>query len=119
VKKYTTKKEEGELPELKNLKREIKEINAKEIGGIIKRTFKIDKEILFKKKKGNIYRNLYMYGLKRFSQMKLKEIRELFGINYSTVTMNTNSLINKSKKDSNVRSILLKFEEKMRSKIEN
>jgi REP element-mobilizing transposase RayT len=114
-----TGKEERELPELKNLKQEIKEMNAKEIGEIIKRTFKIDKEILFKKKKGNIYRNLYMYGLKKFSQMKLKEIGELFGIDYSTVTMNTNSLISKSKNDSSVRSIMLKFEEKMISKIEN
>lgn len=117
--KLFTGLEERELPELRNLKRELREINAGEIGRIIREMFKIDEEKLFEKKRGNIYRSLYMYGLKQFSQMKLKKIAKLFGIKYSTVTMNTNNLIKRSENDSNIKSILLRFEERMTDIIEN
>ena len=46
----------------------------------------IDKSIIFKKSRGNIYRKLALYFLKKYTPLSLKEIGELFSMDYSAVS---------------------------------
>ena len=46
----------------------------------------IDEGIIFKKSKGNIYRKLALYLLKKYTPLSLKEIGELFSMDYSAVS---------------------------------
>jgi len=70
-----------ELPAVKGL--EI--VGGEDVKRIIRKMGHIGQEDLFKKRKGNVWRKLLIYGLKRHSDMGTKEIGELLEMNYSAV----------------------------------
>lgn len=91
VRSRLEKMNERELPELKRLKR----LSAEEIKSIILKLFKISEEDLFIKKPGKrLYRKLYIYGLKRYTSLSLREIGELVGLDYSSVSQTNRRFVN-------------------------
>ena len=70
-----------EVPAVKGLDR----VGVEEIKGIIKKMGPKGKGDLFEKRKGNAWRKLLVYGLKRYTDLGLKEIGELLGMDYTAV----------------------------------
>ena len=59
----------------------------------------IDESIIFKKSKGNIYRKLALYLLKKYTPLSLKEIGELFSMDYSAVSQAVKRFEKEMRKD--------------------
>jgi putative transposase len=53
---------------------------------IITSQLNIKEDVIFEKRKGNIYRKLALYFLKRYSAMSLKDIGKLFNMDYAAVS---------------------------------
>ncbi len=74
-------------------KREIRETKfaevfaAAEIINKIVEVFDIEKKEIFRKRRGNVLRQLALYLLKRFSDLSLKQIGELFNMDYAAVSL--------------------------------
>jgi len=71
-----------ELPEFRKLKQTSKD----NILTALMKEFDVSKEMVFANKRGNIYRKLLIYGLKRYTAMKLREIGDLFNMDYQRVS---------------------------------
>src|SRR6056297_3253490 len=70
---------------------------------IIIKKFKIKKSRLYRKSYGNDYRNMFIYLLKKHTDLKLKEIGKLFQIRYTTVSMKTKRFVDKCKDNRDLR----------------
>lgn len=57
-----------------------------EVVGCIAKRFKIGKEEILSKSRGNIYRQMAMYLIKRYTMLSLKDIGEIFKIDYAGVS---------------------------------
>jgi putative transposase len=53
---------------------------------IITSQLNIKEDVIFEKRKGNIYRKLALYFLKRYSAISLKDIGKLFNMDYAAVS---------------------------------
>ncbi len=99
--------------------REIKEIrlvfaySSDEIIKTISDCFHIKEDIIVKKQRGNIYRQLAVYLIKRYTTLPLRKIGELFNIDYTTVSMTAKRFEKKADNDKGTSEILQKITEKM------
>jgi len=99
--------------------REIKETkftaayNPDEIIKTVSDCFNINKSEIFKKKRGNIYRQLTLYLIKRYTDLPLREIGELFNMDYTSVSMMAKRFEEKTNTDKEISEILEKITEKM------
>ena len=59
---------------------------SEEIVGCIVKRFKIGKEEVLRKSRGNIYRQMAMYLMKRYTMLSLKDIGGIFKIDYAGVS---------------------------------
>ncbi len=66
--------------------REMKLVNADDILEIILADMRIKEEAIWKKKRGNVYRKLLIYGLRRYTANSLKEIGAIVKMDYSAVS---------------------------------
>ncbi len=73
---------EREVGELRRLR----QLQAEEVKEPIVERFGIEEGKLVEKRRGNIYRKLYLYGLKQYTGLSLKEIGELSGMDYAAVS---------------------------------
>jgi len=83
----------------------IKEINSslpEQIIDAISAQFNIDREAIFEKKRGNLYRKLALYILKKYSVLPLKQIGEMFNMDYAAVSVAAKRFENEMKNDGNV-----------------
>jgi putative transposase len=71
-----------EVPET----RAITEHTAEEIIQKVMADFSIKREEIFNKKRGNFFRQMTLFLLKQFTSMSLKEIGELFQMDYAAVS---------------------------------
>lgn len=71
-----------EIPEIKSLIVD----TAEEIIQEVMSEFSIKREDIFDKKRGNFFRQMTLYLLKQFTSMSLKEIGELFQMDYAAVS---------------------------------
>ena len=71
-----------EVPETKDARA----YTAEEIIQKVMDEFSIGREEIFKKKRGNFFRNMTLSLLKQFTSMSLKEIGELFQMDYAAVS---------------------------------
>ncbi len=71
-----------EKPALKSLRR----LQPEDISRIICRRFRVKRELLYKKRKNNHFRKLFLYGLKKYSDLRLREIGELVEMDYVAVS---------------------------------
>jgi len=87
IKKITKKiKSIGENREIKETKF-TETYNPDEIIRVVSDCFSINKSEIFKKKRGNIYKQLTLYLIKRYTDLSLREIGELFNMDYTSVSM--------------------------------
>lgn len=99
-----------EKPDLKHLNR----LNRKDIKDIVLRTFHVEEKELLIKKRGNIYRKIYLYGLKKYTNLSLNKIGDLSGMDYSAVSQMIKRFIVATEKNYELKVMLEKFEREMR-----
>ncbi len=75
-------RDKREVPETKD----VREYTAEEIIQKVMEEFSIGREEIFKKKRGNFFRNMTISLFKQFTSMSLKEIGELFQMDYAAVS---------------------------------
>jgi len=80
-KKNNKKKKYDEYSNISN-----NEIKKEDIEKIMIKKFKIKKSRLYSKSYGNDYRNMFIYLLKKYTDLKLKEIGLMFDIKYKSVS---------------------------------
>ncbi|OQX51450.1 MAG: chromosomal replication initiator DnaA [Candidatus Cloacimonas sp. 4484_209] len=66
---------------------------------IISKQFRVEKDKIFEKRRGNIYRKLTLYFLKKYSALSLKQIGELFDMDYVAVSQSAKRFENEMKKN--------------------
>lgn len=88
--------------------REISETNivgtykAEEIIKCISEVFKIKRDEIFSKNKGNVYRHLAMYLIKKYTLLSLKGVGELFSMDYAAVSQGVKRFKEKIRSDKKV-----------------
>lgn len=97
--KSRDKKDKRELPELDKLENEICSLSANDIKNIVCNLFNIEESQLFIKKRNNIEKYLYMYGLKHYTNLHLKDIGKIFGLDYSTISSNVDRFFKRNHKE--------------------
>ena len=65
---------------------------------------------MFLKKKNNDYRKLFLYGLRKYTQLSLKEIGELCEMDYVAVFQMVKRFVLDSVSNSELKKMLEKFE---------
>lgn len=88
-------------------------LNQDEVIKNISLCFGIEKDEIFKKRKGNIYRQLTIYLIKRYTALSLKEIGEIFDIDYASVSMAARRFREKTDSDKDISEMLKKITGKM------
>jgi len=101
LKKYKKNNKEKKYNEYSNISNN--EIKKEDIEKIMIKKFKIKKSRLYRKSYGNDYRNMFIYLLKKHTDLKLKEIGKLFQIRYTTVSMKTKRFVDKCKDNRDLR----------------
>ncbi len=102
-------------------KREIRETKiaeahrVEEIMNIIVDKFSIEKEEIFRKRRGNIYRQIVLYLIKRYSALSLKDIGKLFSMDYAAVSQACRRIEEKKQIDRDVLNKIKTVEKVLRS----
>ena len=65
----------------------------------VSKQFNVEKDAIFEKRRGNIYRKLTLYFLKKYSSLSLKQIGELFRMDYVAVSQAAKRFENELKKN--------------------
>ena len=71
-----------EIPETRRISRK----TFDEIMNAIERKYQVEKEAILEKKKGNVYRKLSMYLIKKHTDLKLEQIGDIYGMDYTAVS---------------------------------
>ena len=95
-----------EKPALRSLRR----LSTEKIKSIICRKFKVKEETLLLKKRGNIYRKLFLYALKKYSDLRLREIGSMFGMDYVAVSQMVRRFILEAQENRDTKLIIDRFE---------
>lgn len=90
---------------------------AEDIISKIVEVFKVEKKEIFRKRRGNVYRQLTLYLLKRFTSLPLKEIGGLFDIDYTAVSQAFRRFEKRIKYDKKVLGMKEKTEEALTEKL--
>ncbi len=98
----STSNDVREKPDLKKLRT----FTAEEICKIIAEVFEISEEEVYSKKRGNVYKKLYLYGLKNYSELRLKEIGNILGMDYSAVSQEVRRFVLASETDEHLRTMI-------------
>jgi len=88
-------------------------LNQDEIIKNISLCFGIERDEIFKKRKGNIYRQLTIYLIKRYTALSLKEIGKIFDIDYASVSMTARRFKEKTDSDKDISEMLERITKKM------
>jgi len=103
IKKIETKiKAVGEKREIQTTKYQDSH-SPEEIIQKICQTFNLNKGEVLKKQRGNLYRQITLYLVKRYSSLSLKEIGKMFGMDYTAVSQATRRFEDKIRKDNKIR----------------
>ncbi|NOZ84407.1 MAG: chromosomal replication initiator DnaA [Epsilonproteobacteria bacterium] len=100
--------------------REIKETklmsayNPDEIIKAVLDEFNITTDELFKSKRGNVYRQLALYLIKKYTASPLKEIGKLFNMDYTSVSVTAKRFREKMDNDKKILEMIDKITEKMK-----
>jgi REP element-mobilizing transposase RayT/predicted DNA-binding protein YlxM (UPF0122 family) len=99
-----------EKPDLKCLNR----LNIEDIKKITLRTFQVREKELLIKKRDNIYRKIYLYGLKKYTNLSLREIGDLSGMDYAAVSQMIKRFILDSERNFKLKLMVEKFDGEVR-----
>jgi len=114
IKKISPKSRKSDLrekPDLKHLTR----LNRENIKNIILKTFQVKAKELLTKKRGNIIRKIYAYGLKKYTDLSLLEIGELLEMDYAAVSQMVKRFTSDLEKNSDLEMMVRKFDEEVRN----
>lgn len=100
-----------EYSDLKNLQM----VSKDTIMAIIITTFGVSEEEVLKRRRGNVYRKLLIYGLKRYSSLRLKDIGELLDIDYTGVSESYRRFMTEVIVNKEVSKKIVKFEKALES----
>lgn len=114
IKKFTSDTKKSELREKPDLKH-LSKLNREDIKNIILRTFQLKEKELLIKKRGNIYRKIYLYGLKKYTDLSLREIGELSEMDYAAVCQMVKRFLLDSEKNTKLKLIMKKFDKEVRN----
>jgi len=89
----------------------------------VSQAFNLTKGEVLKKQRGNLYRQITLYLVKRYSSLSLKEIGKIFNMDYTAVSQAVKRFENKIRKDNKIRikvnSVLKLLKDKEMSKVED
>lgn len=111
VKSNIKKSDLREKPDLKHINR----LNIEDIKNIVLKTFKVKEKDLLIKNRGNIYRKIYLYGLKKYTNLSLREIGDLSAMDYAAVSQMINRLILDSGRNYKLKLMVEKFDKEVRN----
>jgi len=77
--------------------------SSEEIIQKVSQAFNLTKGEVLKKQRGNLYRQITLYLVKRYSSLSLKEIGKIFGMDYTAVSQATRRFEDKIRKDNKIR----------------
>ncbi|HWP93490.1 MAG TPA: helix-turn-helix domain-containing protein, partial [Thermodesulfobacteriota bacterium] len=109
----------GKRIKLLGRKREVTETkmagtcSLEEVIGSIMSSFGVEREEVFRKKRGNIYRQMALYLIKKYTMLSLKEIGEVFGMDYAAVSQACKRFERLSEKNRKVSVILAKLKKEL------
>ncbi len=86
-----------------------------ELEAIISKIFHINKEKIYEHNRKNIYKQVMMYGLKKYSAMDLNEIGRLMGIKPQSVSISVTRLLSKCSKDRVLSNLVKKVDKNIKS----
>jgi hypothetical protein len=69
----------------------------------VSQAFNLKKGEVLKKQRGNLYRQITLYLVKRYSSLSLKEIGQIFNMDYTAVSQATRRFEDKTRKDNKIR----------------
>lgn len=87
-----------------------------EILTVIQEEFAIGKKDIFQKQKGNMYRQLALYFMKKYTSLSLKDIGDLFMMDYAAVSQACKRYEEKTKKDGKALKMKIVAEENLKKK---
>ncbi len=105
------KSDQREKPDLKHLTR----LDKENIKNIILKTLQVKEKDLFSKRRGNIYRKIYLYGLKKYTDLSLREIGEIMEMDYAAVSQMVKRFSADLEKKSNLGVLVIKFDEEVKN----
>ncbi len=82
IRKLSDKGTNREIPAAKRLNK----ISYEIVIDCIKKVLGINENKIFEKKRGNLYRKIAIYLIKRYTEMRLSEIGDMFGMDYAAVS---------------------------------
>ena len=80
--------------------------SSEEIIQKVSQAFNLTKGEVLKKQRGNLYRQITLYLVKRYSSLSLKEIGKIFDMDYTAVSQAVRRFEDKIKKDNKIRTKL-------------
>jgi len=98
-----------EVPEFAQLKRNSKEKVFQALIG----SFNITMEDILSTKRGNVFKKLAIYGLKRYTGLKVKEIGDIFGLQYHAISVHDNQIRKKFSESDELKKMKDIFDKKM------
>jgi len=113
IKKEATRQITREMPEVNALI----QLDTKEIKFLILKFFKVEENKLYEKTKKNNYRKLFIYGLRYYTNLSLKEIGKITDMNYTAVSELTRRFLRESAKDSNIKKMIQYLDDAAKRKI--
>ncbi|HEX9666213.1 MAG TPA: transposase [Thermodesulfobacteriota bacterium] len=84
--------------------------NAEEIIGLIQKRYGIRKNDIVDKKRGNVYRKISMYLIKKHTDLRLSEIGKIYGMDYAAVAQSCKRFSEELKKDKKIRRMIQDLE---------
>ena len=84
-----------------------------EIIKIVSDCFHVEKDAIFKKQKGNIYRQLTIYLIKRYTALPLRGIGELFNVDYTSISAAAKRFEEKANNDKGISGMFRKITKKI------
>jgi len=97
--------------------RVIESYKPEEIINIIGDTLGVDSKDVFKKKRGNIFRPLAIYFIKKYTMLDLKQVGDIFGVDYTAISQSCRRLEQKVVSDSTLSGMMRELEMKLETKI--
>jgi len=80
--------------------------SSEEIIQKVSQAFSLTKGEVLKKQRGNLYRQITLYLVKRYSSLSLKEIGKIFDMDYTAVSQATRRFEARIRKDDNIKTML-------------
>ena len=84
--------------------------NAQEIIGLIQNRYGVTRNDIVDRKRGNVYRKISMYLIKKHTDLRLSEIGRIYGMDYAGVSQSCKRFGEEVKKDKKIRRIIEEIE---------